>query len=58
LSMVGNELTFHSKACAYRFLKEVVLMIEPESLSGAIREVLKRHEKRIEEAKKKMEKKI
>jgi DNA-directed RNA polymerase subunit RPC12/RpoP len=58
LTVADRKLYFHSKACAYKFLKEVILNVDKDCISSTVKDVYKKYEelakKREENAKKKI----
>ncbi|QKQ99390.1 hypothetical protein GWK48_02365 [Metallosphaera tengchongensis] len=57
-TLIGKSLEFHSKACAYAFLKDLVLSISEDCISPSLRDIESKYEDRLEKYKKGMEKKI
>ena len=57
LTVKGEDYYFHSKACAYKFLKEVLYTIDMDEVSGIFRELRKKY-REINEKKKEATKKI
>ncbi|MEM0373210.1 MAG: hypothetical protein QXV69_03055 [Sulfolobaceae archaeon] len=58
INIADETLTFHSKDCAYKFLRQVVENSEKGCISSSIKTILKKYEEMIEIKKKKSEKKI
>jgi len=58
MSVFGETLAFHSKSCAYKFLRQVVENSEKGCISASIKSVLKKYEEIIELKNKKAQKKI
>ncbi|MEM0200575.1 MAG: hypothetical protein QW281_01400 [Saccharolobus sp.] len=54
----NNKLYFHSKACAYKFLKEVLLETDSDCINDSLKKVKKKYSELLEEMSKKSEKKI
>ncbi|AKV74728.1 MULTISPECIES: hypothetical protein [Metallosphaera] len=58
LTLAGRTLEFHSKACAYSFLKDLVFSISEDCVSSPLRDVYEKRQEALEEMKKRAEKKI
>ncbi|WOE51442.1 hypothetical protein RQ359_000733 [Sulfuracidifex metallicus DSM 6482 = JCM 9184] len=58
LTVAGIKLFFHSKACAFKFFKEIMENADSEYLGKDVKEVYDKYQKIIELKKKKAEKKI
>ncbi|WP_338601745.1 hypothetical protein V6M85_00700 [Sulfolobus tengchongensis] len=58
LEVGSDKLYFHSKACAYKFLKEIVIGSDTDCISSSLKKVKKKYEEILEAASKKAEKKI
>jgi hypothetical protein len=58
LSVSGKNLEFHSKSCAYSFMRELLYSLKEDCLTLPLREVLAKYEEKLEQSKKKAEKKI
>ncbi|AWR99944.1 hypothetical protein [Metallosphaera hakonensis] len=58
MNLAGRKLEFHSKACAYSFLRELLLSVPEDCVSSPLREVYTKHEEKLDNLKKKAEKKI
>lgn len=58
LEIHGNKLYFHSKACAYKFLREVVLESDSNCIDSSVKKIKKKFDEIIELIGKKAEKKI
>ena len=52
----GTRLYFHSKACAYKFLKDLVELSDPECLN--LKDVMKKYEELAEQREKRAKKVI
>jgi YHS domain-containing protein len=57
LTMKGEDYYFHSKACAYMFLKEAVYNVDVDEISGIFKELRKKYEE-INEKKRQAAKKV
>ncbi|WP_238025963.1 hypothetical protein [Metallosphaera javensis (ex Hofmann et al. 2022)] len=58
MSLAGRTLEFHSKACAYSFLRELVFSVPEDCVSSPLREIYEKHQEALEEMKKRAEKRI
>ncbi|BFH74351.1 hypothetical protein SJAV_22950 [Sulfurisphaera javensis] len=57
LSIQGNEYYFHSKDCAYKFLREVILTADSDCISSVIKDIKRKYDdltKKKKEASKKV----
>lgn len=58
LTIADRKLYFHSKACAYKFFREVLENAEKDCISSSIRQVYRKYEELDEKRKEKAKKKI
>ncbi|MCS7112305.1 MAG: hypothetical protein N3D82_05865 [Ignisphaera sp.] len=58
IAVSGQELIFHSKSCAIKFFKSLVLYLDQKNLEDAARMVIKEFEDRLNEVKEKRKKKL
>lgn len=58
LVLAQKKLDFHSKACAYKFLKELVSSVDEQCLSSAVKDIQQRYEDALEKLEKVRAKKI
>jgi len=58
LVLGGRELYFHSKSCALKFFKSMVLYLDQKDLEKAVVSTLKEFEQRIKELEEKSKKHI
>mgnify|MGYP001772515736 CR=1 FL=1 len=48
LTIKGEDYYFHSKACAYKFLKEVIYTLDSDEVSKVFKDLRKKYEDLIE----------
>jgi hypothetical protein len=58
LSLGGKEVYFHSKRCALKFFKSLVLYIDQKALDQALKMTIKEYEERSREIREKTKKSI
>ncbi len=58
LVLGGRELHFHSKSCALKFFKNMVLYLDQKDLEKAVASTVKEFEQRIKELEEKSKKNI
>jgi YHS domain-containing protein len=56
LVIKGNDYYFHSKACAYKFLKEVIYAADQDRISDIFKQVKKKYEELLEKKREKAKK--
>ncbi len=54
----GHELVFHSKSCALKFLRSLLLYIDQKELERAVKNALKEFEERLKELEEASKKRI
>ncbi|AWR95029.1 hypothetical protein [Acidianus brierleyi] len=57
LTIADRKLEFHSKSCAYKFLKEVIMNSEKDCISSPLKDVYKKYSDLLDK-REKIEKKI
>jgi|ECHhosMinimDraft_1075155.scaffolds.fasta_scaffold00027_2 hypothetical protein len=58
MELSGKSLEFHSKDCAYKFLRELMQQVDSDCVSGPVKRLLDNYEERRQEAAKQKQKKI
>ncbi len=58
ISVGGVEVTFHSKSCAIKFLRTMLLYIDGKELEKAVKAALREFEERLRELEESRRKKI
>jgi hypothetical protein len=58
ISIGGQELVFHSKSCALKFFKNLILYLDQKSLESTVKMVVKELKDRIDEIKEKRKKQL
>ncbi|MEM3863672.1 MAG: hypothetical protein QW699_04180 [Metallosphaera sp.] len=58
MNVSGRKLEFHSKACAYTFLRELIYSVPEDCVSSPLREIYSKREDILKQRAKKSEKKI
>ncbi|MCC6045263.1 MAG: hypothetical protein LM572_00575 [Ignisphaera sp.] len=58
LVLGGKELYFHSKSCALKFVKSMVLYLDQKDLEKAVTSTLKEFEQRLQELEERSKKRI
>ncbi|QIW24207.1 hypothetical protein EWF20_08655 [Sulfolobus sp. S-194] len=48
ITIKGTDYYFHSKACAYKFLREVVLSADPDCIFGVAKDVKRKYDDILE----------
>lgn len=48
ITIKGSDYFFHSKACAYKFLREIVLSSDADCISDVIKDVKRKYEDILE----------
>jgi len=49
LNLAGRELVFHSKTCALKFIRSLVLYLDQKDLENAVKQTIKEFEERLRE---------
>ncbi|AOL15641.1 hypothetical protein BFU36_01595 [Sulfolobus sp. A20] len=58
IEIVGEKLYFHSKSCAYKFLKEVILNSDSDCIGSSVKNIQRKYKEILEDKAKKAQKKI
>ncbi|QGA54347.1 hypothetical protein GFS03_07070 [Sulfolobus sp. E5-1-F] len=58
IEISNDKLYFHSKSCAYKFLKEIVMEADTDCINSSLKKVRKKYDEILEQMSKKAEKKI
>jgi len=58
ISIAGKDLHFHSKSCALKFFKSLILYIDQKELERAVKAAISEYEERLKELEEKSRKKI
>ncbi|MEM0371570.1 MAG: hypothetical protein QXG46_04080 [Ignisphaera sp.] len=58
LSLAGKEVNFHSKSCAIKFLKSLILYLDQKDLETATKLTIKEYEEKVKEIREKTKKKL
>ncbi|MEM0152743.1 MAG: hypothetical protein QXJ56_04990 [Ignisphaera sp.] len=58
ITIGGQELTFHSKSCAIKFFKSLILYLDQKTLESAVKMTIKEFEERMNDVKEKRKKKL
>jgi hypothetical protein len=58
ISIAGKDLHFHSKSCALKFFKSLILYIDQKELERAVKATISEYEERLKELEEKSQKKI
>jgi hypothetical protein len=58
ISIAGKDLHFHSKSCALKFFKSLILYIDQKELERAVKAAISEYEERLKELEEKSQKKI
>lgn len=58
LNLAGKEVYFHTKRCALRFFKSLILYLDQKALEQAVKHTVKEYEERLRDLKEKSKKDI
>ncbi|AKA74192.1 hypothetical protein SULI_09940 [Saccharolobus solfataricus] len=58
IEISSNKLYFHSKSCAYKFLKEIIMEADTDCINSSLKKVKKKYDEILEHLSEKAEKKI
>jgi len=58
ISIAGKDLYFHSKSCALKFFKSLILYIDQKELERAVKATISEYEERLKELEEKSQKRI
>ncbi len=58
LSLAGKEVNFHSKSCAIKFLKSLILYLDQKDLENAAKLTIKEFEEKAKEIRERTKKKL
>lgn len=57
-NLAGRELNFHSKSCAIKFIKSLILYLDQRDLENATKLTIREYEEKTKEVKEKMKKNL
>lgn len=58
INLVGREVYFHTKKCALKFFKSLILYLDQKDLENATKLTLKEYEEKLKEVREKAKKRI